>query len=75
MVCVSVVCVVPSYAADNDALLEVGYFLEMQVNAPNGTFISRNPKLCMQPILAWSRRSDSIVEYALSSVCQILHRH
>ena len=53
-------------AADNPMLEDLGNVLDIQLDAANGTYVANNARLCMQPSIQWSRRTDSLIEHSLA---------
>jgi hypothetical protein len=54
--------------ADNLKLGDLGNVLDIQLYAANGTYVSSNGGLCFEPSQQWTRRTDSLIEYALDKV-------
>jgi hypothetical protein len=54
--------------ADNLRLSNLGNVLDIQLSARNGTYVSSNGGLCFEPSQQWTRRTDSLIEYALDKV-------
>lgn len=56
-------------AVGNMMLDDINHILDIQVTSENGTLVSNNPNICFTPSQAWGSRTDSHIEYELSSVC------